>query len=362
MMKKILLLGPILPPIHGQSLAFTRFIEEIDDKKKIIININNDSKSMLGKVLITFKTLSIIFIKSLFTKYDLVYFTCSRSFLGSLKDLLLINLASLRGKKIINHLHGSDFYDLIENSPNWYKKILLYSYNKVDTSIVLLDSMKNEFNHFKNMNIEVIPNFYDSILDVKIEDKLDSKINLLYLSNIISSKGIFELINAFEYLSKKNENIYLNIAGGFISDNDMNMKEIEIKFRSLIKDNNRIKYFGKVFGEDKIKLLQKSDIFVLPTYYKSEAFPISIIEAMACGNVIVTTKYKYLPEVVTSKNGILVEPKSIDSLVVAIENLFKNKANLKEIQKSNKIEAFNKYSFEKYIKNLNRVVFLNDIS
>ena len=116
-----------------------------------------------------------------------------------------------------------------------------------------------------------------------------------------------------------------------------------------------------LFFSTKIKLLQKSDIFVLPTYYKSEAFPISIIEAMASENAIVTTKYKYLPEVVSTKNGILVEPKSTDSLKKGIKILLEDKNKLRKIQKNNRIEALNKYSFEKYIKNLNKVVFQNEI-
>ncbi len=81
----------------------------------------------------------------------------------------------------------------------------------------------------------------------------------------------------------------------------MNVKEVKKIFKKKIKNNNHIVYLGKTFGEDKVILLQKSDIFVLPTYYKSEAFPISIIEAMACENAIVTTNYKYLPDVVSYK-------------------------------------------------------------
>ena len=115
-------------------------------------------------------------------------------------------------------------------------------------------------------------------------------------------------------------------------------------------------YFDEVFKRDKVELLQKSDIFVLPSYYKSEAFPISIIEAMACGNAIVTTDYKYLPEVVNEKNGVLVEIKSVESLAKGIESLLNNIEKLRKVQKFNKIEAQNKYSLNQYLKNLNEIV------
>jgi glycosyltransferase involved in cell wall biosynthesis len=349
----------LIPPIHGQSLAFTRFSENIENENKIVINTNYENKSRLVKVFFTFKTLFLIVIKTLFFKYDIVYFTCSRSFLGSIKDVLLINLVSMKNVKIVNHLHGSDFYDFLHNSPKWYQLILFHSYKKVNTSIVLLAKMKVQFKDFESMKLEVVPNFYDAELSVKLFEKEKNKINIVYLSNIMKSKGIFELINAFETLSKKYNNIYLNIAGGFIADEYMSIGEIKDKFNNKISLNSHINYIGRTFGEEKIKLLQQSDIFVLPSYYKSEAFPISIIEAMVCENAIVTTNYKYLPEVVKSNNGILVEPKSIEDLANGIESLLKDTTKLRKIQKYNTQEAREKYSFDKYIDNLNRIVLGN---
>jgi glycosyltransferase involved in cell wall biosynthesis len=354
MKNRILLVGPLIPPVHGQALAFTRFVESIDEDKKIVVNTNLEDKSKVGKIFGTFKTLFTIAFKALFSKYDVVYFTCSRSFLGSIKDIVLINLVSLRKVKIVNHLHGSDFYEFLHNLPSWYQKILIYSYKKVAISIVLLDSMKEQFSDFKDMKVEVVSNFYDKELDEKFVEKDTNKINLVYLSNIMSSKGIFELIEAFEELSRKYDNIYLNIAGGYIADDYMSIDEVKEKFKHKISGNDRIKYIGKTFSEEKVKLLQSSDIFVLPSY--KEAVPISILEAMACENAIVTTNYKYLPEVVKSKNGVIVEPRSVDSLMRGIKSLIEDKENLRKIQRHNKKEAKDNYSLNTYISNLNKIV------
>lgn len=353
---KILLVGPILPPVHGQSLAFTRIAESVEESGKIVVNTNLEDKSKLGKIFGTIKTLLSLSIKALFIKYDVVYFTCTRSMLGSIKDIVLIYLVSLKGVKIVNHLHGSDFYEFLHNSPKWYQRILFKSYEKVDISVVLLDSMKLQFRDFENMRVEVVPNFYDKELDGKLVEKDESKINIVYLSNIMSSKGIFELIDAFEKLSQKYDDISLSIAGGFIGDEYISTAGVEKKFYDKIGKNKKIIYLGKTYGEDKVKLLQSSDIFVLPSYYKSEAFPISIIEAMACENAIVTANYKYLPEVVSEQNGVIVEPKSVDSLVEGIWSLVNDKEKLREIQKNNRVEAKEKYSLDIYINSLKKIV------
>lgn len=346
--------GPLIPPVTGQSLAFTRFVESIVDSEKIVVNTNFENKTGLSKIFNSIRILLNISLKALFSHYHLVYFTCSRSMLGSIKDIVLINIVSFKGKKIVNHLHGSDFYDFLHNSPKWYQKILFKSYEKVDISIVLVDSMKIQFRDFKNMRIEVIPNFYDQEIDNKLVEKDKSKISLLYLSNIMTSKGIFELVDAFEKLIKKYDNIILNIAGGYLSDEYMSINEVKKKFENKISKNNKIKYLGTIFGEDKIKLLQSSDIFILPSY--KEAVPISILEAMAASNAIVATNHNYISEVVSSKNGVLVKKRSVEGLLDGIEFLINDKQKLKHIQNHNRQEAKEKFSMQKYLKNLEQIV------
>jgi len=352
----VFFVGPLTPPIHGQSLAFTRFVDSIKIEKKIVLNTNLENRSKIGKLFGTVKNLFSIFLKVFFLKFDIVYFTCSRSFLGSIKDVLLINLVSLKNVKIINHLHGSDFYDFLHSSPQWYQKILFASYEKVNTSIVLLESMKDQFKDFKNMKVEVVANFYDKELDNLLVEKEVDNINLVYLSNIMKSKGIFELIEAFEELSQVNRNLYLNIAGDFMADEYMNINQVKQEFYAKIEQNTKIRYHGKVFEKEKTMLLQKSDIFILPSYYRSEAFPISIIEAMACENAIITTNYKYLPEIVKESNGVLVETNSIKSLKDGIEKLLHNKDRLKTIQMTNRQKVKEQFTLELYLKKLHEIV------
>lgn len=355
--KKFLLVGPIMPPVHGQSLAFTRFVESFEKKNFFLINTNQSYKNQkLFKIFNGFIVLFLILFRVLLNRIYIVYFTCSRSFFGSIKDVMLINIANLRGVRIINHLHGSDFYDFLHNSPKWYQKILFKSYEKVETSIVLLDRMKQEFRDFDKMKVKVVPNFYDNELDSKLASKSKDNIYLVYLSNITTSKGIFELISAFNRLSPKYPNLILNIAGEFISDELMSFQNVKKKFYKKIFSNDKIKYLGNIYGENKIKLLQSSDIFVLPSYYKSEAFPISIIEAMSCGNVIITSNYKYLPDVINFKNGSIVEPRSIKNLVDEIEDFINNLKKLRQIQKYNIVTAKEKYSFDRYLKNMQKIV------
>jgi len=66
---------------------------------------------------------------------------------------------------------------------------------------------------------------------------------------------------------------------------------------------DRVGIRAEVNGEDRRALLQRSNLFLLPT--QGEGFSMGILEAMACGCVVVTTPEANIPELVTHKAGIL---------------------------------------------------------
>jgi len=82
-----------------------------------------------------------------------------------------------------------------------------------------------------------------------------------------------------------------------------------------------INYLGKL--RDVRPALGAANVFVLPSY--REGTPRSVLEALAMGRAIITTDTPGCRETVREgKNGILVEPRSVDSLVMAMEHLITN--------------------------------------
>ena len=86
---------------------------------------------------------------------------------------------------------------------------------------------------------------------------------------------------------------------------------------------NRIKWYGRLNNDEAIAFMDKIDILALPTYMGAEAFPISILEAMSLGKLVISTKRAAIPDILTALDGspcgILVKERSVEDIANAID-------------------------------------------
>ena len=154
MLKKIIFIGPLPPPITGQSVAFS-YIKEIDNEDEQILIINAQKYKI--QLFNYFDSLIIHPLIILFSSFEIIYFISSRTKLGFLRQLPFLTIAILKRIKLINHLHGADFKEFYKKA-GFLKNIIKWVFKKVDTSIVLLDEMKDQFQAFPKMKLEVVLN------------------------------------------------------------------------------------------------------------------------------------------------------------------------------------------------------------
>jgi len=104
------------------------------------------------------------------------------------------------------------------------------------------------------------------------------------------------------------ETYIIDIYGPLLYDNFV---EEDFKFR-------RISYKGVLKPNQVLKKLNEYDIVILPSY--KEGYPGIIIEAYSLGIPVIATSLESIKEIVDiEKTGLLVEPKSVDDLVHAIQ-------------------------------------------
>jgi glycosyltransferase involved in cell wall biosynthesis len=86
-----------------------------------------------------------------------------------------------------------------------------------------------------------------------------------------------------------------------------------------------LKWIDGVFGDEKTSVFQMSDIFVFPSRFKNEAQPISMIEALASGCAVITTKLGEIPTTVDQTTVLFIDQGSPPKIVEAIRALIDDK-------------------------------------
>ena len=147
---------------------------------------------------------------------------------------------------------------------------------------------------------------------------------ILFLSNLIVSKGVIVLLDALKILNERGVDFACSVIGGETDELDASRFEGEIEGRGLV---GRVVYVGKKYGDEKKEYFERADIFVFPTFYHNEAFPLVNIEAMEYKIPVVTTNEGGIPDmVIDGENGLICERKNATALADAIECLLKDES------------------------------------
>lgn len=358
----VLFIGTFSPPITGQSFSFETSFQGYSGRKVKV------SKTPLGDSLFL-KSLThfFVFFKVLFSltfkRVDKVYMTTFSTIEGSVSDIPVLFLCRFFKKKTVIHLHGSNFRQVVQTAPGFYRKLLIHVFKGVDKGIVLSEIMREQLDFMlPPEKIAVVSNFYDPYLesiqpDIIASGQANGLLKIGYLSNLMYSKGIIHLVEAIEGLHAKGIGLELHVAGKFMGDEYMSSKEIEEYFQAKGRNNAWIKYHGVVRGGDKLAFYERINVFALPTFYTHEAQPISIIEAMRAGCVIVSTHYKYIPDLVSKENGWLVSIKSKEEIASALTMISEcGEDFLSRMRLKNMRTALEQYSLDNYLSRLHEVL------
>lgn len=183
----------------------------------------------------------------------------------------------------------------------------------------------------------LLPNIYNK----RNIDKNIIKIG--YLGRLSDEKGLEILIEASNKLLKNKYDHELMIAG---DKDDKRFQKYIKKLFYKSKNNNRIKFIGKINELDKSNFFNNLDIFILPSINSFEAFGIVQLEAMSYGIPVLASNIIGVRSIIKkTKNGFLFESKNIDDLYekILLCNITKfNPINIrKNLEKTYNKEIFN---------------------
>ena len=276
-------------------------------------------------------------------RFDVIHVHSCISFQGFLTSLF----AKKNKATYVLQAHGSVPRSQQRTIKYFYDR--LFSFHMLRSASRVIALSQTEAEQCRNIGIpderiEIIPNGIDLSEYANLPPKgsfrkkfcigHDEKI-ILYLGRIHKVKGIDILVEAFADVLEMLQGVKLVIIG----PDDGYLGEIERLIRVLkIKDN--VLMLGPLYGTDKLEAYIDADVYVLPSRY--ETFPMSVLEAVACGTPVILTENCSVKEYFRDKVGLVVDPDS-ENLSQALLEILLNKRKQNTFRASSKtvIKRFN---------------------
>ena len=359
----ILLISAFSPPVTGVTTASNTILSHLQNRGRTVYVIDYARKSLITGNF-SFKQFFKVLIKGfkiLRTKNKVahIYLAVSSSFWGNMRDIFFFFiLGKEKRKNTVLHLHTATFSDYLSTSPWWVSYLNKKMFKDIKAAIVVGETFSNIFGPLIPPDrVKPVKNCVKTELFIPpplLAKKISctEKINLLYLSNLIPSKGYNLLLDAYLSLPKKTrEKTILNFAGGCTDH------KLKTAFLNRITNENNIFYHGQVEGNEKLKLLWNSHIFCLPTSYPPEAQPISILEAYAAGCIVLTSNAGGIKDIFQhGVNGYWITPGDKIALRNYLELVILDFDKHRNFASNNYHEAAEKYREERFNREIEKIL------
>lgn len=281
---------------------------------------------------------------------DKLYFTLPKSFLGFIRNSIVILICSFCKVKVFAELPGLKF-PFIDGSNSIKDRIGKYILKSVYQLRLLSNSIKNNFEKMGINNGIVIENGVE-IPEMFISRNVpqNTAIKLLFIGSISEEKGFGDCLNALKVLNNDSINYHFDVIGEFIDKKEKKL------FLDFIKKNNlvdKITFYGVLFGDAKWEVMKNNNILLLPSYF--EGVPLVILEAMGMGLTIISTKLDGVKDTIEDGiNGFLVNPGDYLKLSLLIKEIFYNRDILIEIRERNFKKYYQKYTLKIFLNNMEK--------
>jgi glycosyltransferase involved in cell wall biosynthesis len=364
---RLLVLGQLPPPYGGMEVMTETLLNSLRRRQEFVIrNIDTQAsrslaekggkhqlrKSLRGAVQ-TAKVLHSV----LSFRPQIVYLplTSSPSFLGFLRDSLLITPGLVFRKTVVLHLHNG--YYAYAHTTGLKRAFVAAVLRRVSLAIVLGDRLLSVFNDLiPPSRLACVPNGID---DVPFAAARARRANtgaqrapitkrVLFVGLMHRPKGFRDVLSAIPAVPEAE----------FVFMGEWPSSTEEQEVRARVADQgiaDRTSFAGVVTGNRKYDLFLSADVFVLPSY--SEGLPVVVVEALAAGLPIVCTDTGALYLTVKDGwNGFFVPEGSPEAIAQRLNLLLADDV-LRQLMGERSRRLFEeKFTAEQFIDNLARVM------
>ena len=343
------------PPFHGSTMMNKRLAESAILEKElnrsifplsISKNMSDIGKFSVRKFMFIIRDAFRLIYKLITHKFSLVYFAISPYGFAFFKDALYVFIVKILSRaQLIFHLHGKGMGNYASKN-----KLNLFIYKWVFKNshvICLANNLISDIRPFYGKDVYIVNNGIKKEIDQWNNTKKSQVVTFLFLSNFLKEKGILDLFDAVSVLKEKEFKLLLVGEESDYTNNDLVRM---IKDRGL---QDHCEILGPKYGMEKWNCLKSADVFVFPTYYNKECFPVVLLEAFQAGLPVISTYEGGIPDIIDDgKNGFLIKQRDIKSLADKMDWFIEHREKCKEMGNLAREKFETTYTMEIFENNL----------
>ncbi len=302
-----MLLGPVTNVaeglIGGATISFDLLASHLEGKE-IGLTIINTKKYTRGLKCYLNPLLILIGVFVNIHATDVVFLNSSRGGTKFLSPLLFL-LSKLFRKKYIFRPFGGDIKDYSNDYNPFQKWIFSNTILKSDIFFLQTNALLQYYSKIAT-NPKLFPTCREEPQETFFEERGAYSKRFVFIGFVNKPKGIDIILKA----AKRLDDSYTVHIYGPIK---------EAKYHNNPEGFSKL-YQGILKKQFVLQTIQNYDVLILPTFYEGEGYPGVIIEAYSLGIPVIASNWKSIPEIVLpGKTGVLIEPRSVDALVEAMQ-------------------------------------------
>jgi len=186
-------------------------------------------------------------------------------------------------------------------------------------------------------------NFFKPKSESGMHEPDEKPFGIICIGTLHEVKGQTYLIQACQLLAERG----VDFTCDFVGDGpDQVMLKKQVAEAGLPE---QVRFLGQLTREEIRDLLGDADVLVAPSVPtkdgRREGIPVVLMEAMSSGVPVVASKLSGIPELVENgRTGLLITPRDVNSLVAALENLYRDpdfRKRLGQATRQKIVEEFN---------------------
>ena len=330
-MKRALFVTSFPPPMTGQNVMSEQVARWAADVAEVVRIDTSDPDELIrsggaaGRVrraLGHWQRLR----RALRTRPDVVYLVLSSSTLGRLRDAVTVSLARRWTQRIVGHVQVGDFGPSL--SRLGLRAISRALLRQMDAVIVLSGRLAPAIQAVAPPGtVQVVPNTapdvvptLDQVAESRRQRREAGDLRVLMVANALPGKGHDRVLAGLAAYQAGGplRPARLDLVGSWTAPARRRFEQ-DAERLGLAE---RVTLYGAVSDRARLAdLLLGADVVALPSRYRHEALPVSLIEALAAGRPVVGSDHAAIPDVVTDQTGILLADDQPAALAAALRHL-----------------------------------------